>query len=183
MKIFNSIANLFKKKASVAYDGAGHGKRLGNWYPSTSSVNSLLVSNLNTLRMRSHDIIRKNPYAANAVDSIVSNCIGTGIKPQSKARDANFRKNIQSLWLQWTDEADDSGMCDFYGLQALVLRSVIECGECFVRIKIDKKNSTVPLKLQILEAEHLDTSKDYQLSNGNVIKSGIEFDKSGKRVA
>ena len=183
MKIFNSIANLFKKKASVAYDGAGHGKRLGNWYPSTSSVNSLLVSNLNTLRTRSHDIIRKNPYAANAVDSIVSNCIGTGIKPQSKARDANFRKNIQSLWLQWTDEADDSGMCDFYGLQALVLRSVIECGECFVRIKIDKKNSTVPLKLQVLEAEHLDTSKDYQLSNGNVIKSGIEFDKSGKRVA
>lgn len=183
MKIFNSIANLFKKKASVAYDGAGQGKRLGNWYPSTSSVNSLLASNLNTLRTRSHDIIRKNPYAANAVDSIVSNCIGTGIKPQSKAQDANFRKNIQSLWLQWTDEADDSGMCDFYGLQALVLRSVIECGECFVRIKIDKKNSTVSLKLQVLEAEHLDTSKDYQLSNGNVIKSGIEFDKSGKRVA
>ena len=183
MKIFHSIAHLFKKKASVAYHGAGHGKRLGNWYPSASSVNSLLASNLNTLRTRSHDIIRKNPYAANAVDSIVSNCIGTGIKPQSKAQDANFRKNIQSLWLQWTDEADDSGMCDFYGLQALVLRSVIECGECFVRIKIDKKNSTVPLKLQVLEAEHLDTSKDYQLSNGNVIKSGIEFDKSGKRVA
>jgi capsid protein len=85
MKLFRSIANIFKRKASASYDGAGHGKRLGNWYPSSSSINALLASSLSTLRTRSHDIVRKNPYAANAVDSIVSNCIGTGIKPQSKS--------------------------------------------------------------------------------------------------
>lgn len=183
MSIFHSIANLFRRKSTVPYDGAGYGKRLGNWSPSSSSINSLLASNLATLRTRSHDIVRKNPYALNAIESIVSNCIGTGIKPQSKAKDADFRKSIQQLWLKWTDEADHNGMNDFYGLQALVLRSVIECGECFVRLKIDRKNATVPLKLQVLEAEHLDSSKDYQLANGNVIKTGIEFDKSGKRVA
>jgi lambda family phage portal protein len=190
MNIFKSIKkispvlqSLFRKKASVAYDGAGHGKRLGNWYPSSSSINALLASSLSTLRTRSHDIVRKNPYAANAVDSIVSNCIGTGIKPQSKAKDAEFRRKIQELWLHWTDEADSAGLCDFYGLQALILRSVIECGECFVRLKIDKKNATVPLKLQVLESEHLDSSKDNVLQNGNVIRSGIEFDRFGKRVA
>jgi lambda family phage portal protein len=183
MNIFRSIANIFRKKASVAYDGAGHGKRLGNWYPSSSSINALLASSLSTLRTRSHDIVRKNPYAANAVDSIVSNCIGTGIKPQSKAKDAAFRRKIQELWLHWTDEADAAGLCDFYGLQSLVLRSVIECGECFVRLKIDKNNAIVPLKLQVLESEHLDSSKDSVLPNGNIIRSGIEFDKSGKRVA
>ena len=183
MNFFKSITNFLKKKSTAAYDGAGHGKRLGNWYPSNSSINSLLASNLNTLRSRSHDIVRKNPYALNAIESIVSNCIGTGIKPQSKAKNAEFRKRIQQLWLQWTDEADASGMNDFYGLQALVLRSVIECGECFIRLKIDKKNATVPLKLQVLEAEHLDSSKDGSLLNGNVIRSGIEFNKSGKRVA
>ncbi|MBR1734626.1 MAG: phage portal protein [Alphaproteobacteria bacterium] len=181
--IFHSIANLFKRKATVPYDGAGYGKRLGNWSPSSSSINSLLASNLNTLRVRSHDIVRKNPYALNAIESIVSNCIGTGIKPLSRSKDADFRKRIQQLWLQWTDESDAAGVNDFYGLQGLVLRSVIECGECLVRFRIDKKNASVPLKLQVLEAEHLDSSKDYQLPNGNVIKTGIEFDKSGKRVA
>ena len=30
------------EKATVAYDGAGHGKRLGNWHPSNSSINSLV---------------------------------------------------------------------------------------------------------------------------------------------
>ena len=135
------------------------------------------------MRNRSHDIIRKNPYAANAIEAIVSNCIGTGIKPQSRAKNADFQKQIQELWLRWTDEADFSGICDFYGLQALILRSVIESGECFVRIKIDKSNATVPLKLQVIEPEHLDISKDFSLSNGNIIKSGIEFNKNGKRVA
>ena len=183
MSVFQSITNFFKKKMMGAYDGAGHGKRLGNWYPSSSSINSLLASSLATLRTRSHDIVRKNPYASNAIDSVVSNCVGTGIKPQSKAKDPKFRDEVQNLWLQWTDEADAAGICDFYGLQALVLRSVIESGECFVRFKVDKKNMTVPLKLQVLEAEHLDVSKDYDLKNGNVIKTGIEFDKSGKRVA
>ena len=177
MNIFKSIKKLspvlqalFKKKASVPYDGAGHGKRLGNWYPSSSSINALLTSSLSILRSRSHDLVRKNPYAANAVDSIVS-------------KDAAFQKKIQELWLNWTDEADAAGLCDFYDLQALVLRSVIESGECFVRLKIDKSNATVPLKLQVLESEHLDSSKDSILPNGNIVRSGIEFDKHGKRVA
>jgi lambda family phage portal protein len=183
MNLFKSITNIFRKKASAAYDGAGHGKRLGNWYPSSSSINTLLASSLSTLRTRSHDLVRKNPYAANAVDSIVSNCIGTGIKPQSKSKDSEFRKKIQCLWLDWTDEADAAGLCDFYGLQSLVLRSVIESGECFVRMKIDKSNETVPLKLQVLESEHLDSSRDGALPNGHIIRSGIEFDKHGERVA
>ena len=171
MNIFRSITNFLKKRSTAAYDGAGHGKRLGNWYPSNSSINSLLASSLATLRTRSHDIVRKNPYAANAIEAIVSNCIGTGIKPLSKAKNAEFRKKVQELWLRWTDESDAAEICDFYGLQALVLRSVIECG------------ATVPLRLQILESEHLDSSKDGTLPNGNFIRSGIEFNKNGKRVA
>lgn len=64
-----------------------------------------------------------------------------------------------------------------------MLRSVIECGECFVRLSVDKKNPDVPLKLQVLEAEHLDGTREQVLPNGNVIKSGIEFNKSGRKVA
>lgn len=182
MNLFKSIANFFKKKASAPYDGAGHGRRLGNWYPSNSSINTILASNLSVLRNRARDIVRKNPYASNAIDSIVANCIGTGIKPQSKAKDADFRRAIQELWLQWTDQADYAGVLDFYGLQALALRSVVESGECFIRFKVDK-NASVPLKLQVLEAEHLDSTKNTELVNGNIIRSGIEFDKKGNRVA
>ena len=108
MKILSSVANIFKKiqlaqrsfwvqRHAAAYDGSSHSKRLAHWNASSESINSILVSNLSTLRNRSHDIVRKNPYAANAVEAIVSNCIGTGIKPQSKAKSAEFRKQIQEL--------------------------------------------------------------------------------------
>ena len=116
MKLFRSIRNFLRKTMSSAYDVAGTGRRLGNWHPTTASINTILSSSLATLRTCSRDIVRRNPYAKNAVNSLVANCIGTGIKPQSKAKDADFRKKIQELWLQWTDESDAAGVCDFYGL-------------------------------------------------------------------
>lgn len=75
-----------------------------HFQPEPGSINSLLSQSLEHLRSRSRDMVRKNSYAANIIDTIVSNCVGTGIKPQSKAKDAEFRKKIQELWLRWTDE-------------------------------------------------------------------------------
>ena len=165
------------------WDASGFGKRLSFWNPSQSSINSLLHDHLDILRTRSRDVVRKNPFASNIVDTIVANCIGTGIKPQPKMSDSVKKKELQNLWLNWTDESDFAGISDFYGIQATILRSVIEGGECFVRFCINKSNSGVPLQLQVLESEHLDSSKDQILPNGNMIRSGIEFNSSGKRVA
>ncbi len=168
-----------------AWDAAGQGKRLQSWQASSESINSLLLGSLGILRRRSRKIVLNNPVAFSAVDSIVSNCIGTGIKPQSKSTDSAFKEELQELWLEWKDEADFYGVNDFYGLQALICTSILEGGECFVRFRISKptEDLSVPLQLQALESEHLDDSKNEALSNGNVIRSGIEFDKSGKRVA
>jgi lambda family phage portal protein len=170
-------------RAVSAWDSAGHGKRLSYWNPGDSSINSLLHGQLDVLRNRSRDVVRKNPFASNILDTIVANCVGTGIKPQPKIADSALKKKLQSLWLSWTDEADFAGVSDFYGLQSTVLRAVAEAGECFIKFCINKASKTVPLQLQVLESEHLDSSKDYALPNGNVIKSGIEFNRSGKRVA
>lgn len=129
-------------------------------------------------------MVRKNPYAANIIDTIVSNSIGTGIKPQSKARDGEFRKKIQELWLKWIDEADSNGVSDFYGLQALD-SGMIEGGECFVGLRTRKREDglCVTLQLQVLESEHLDNKTNKTLANGNVIRNGIEFNKLGQREA
>ena len=168
-----------------AWDAAGQGVRLKNWQASSESINSLLLGSLSVLRRRSRKIVLNNPVAFSAIDTIVSNCIGTGIKPQSKSNDSDFKEEVQELWLEWKDEADFYGVNDFYGLQALICASILEGGECFVRFKITKASEglSVPLQLQALEAEHLDDSKNEILSNGNIVRSGIEFNKQGKRVA
>jgi len=130
-------------------------------------------------------MVRRNPWATNALDAFVGNCIGTGIKPQAMHPDAAVREQVQALWLRWTDDADASGLTDFYGLQALACRSVMEAGECLVRLRprLPKDGLSVPLQLQVLEAEHLPTSLSQVLATGNYIRAGIEFNGIGKRVA
>lgn len=174
-----------KRPQGVAWDAAGKGPRLSQWKSESAAINSLLHGHLDVLRDRSRDMVRKNPYAANIVDTIVSNCVGTGIKPQPKLKDAHLRQQIQKLWLDWTDEADTAGICDFYGLQAMICRSMIESGECLVRFRQRRPedNLTVPLQLQILESDHLDITQDRLLPNGHVIRCGIEFNKLGQRMA
>ncbi|NSM56801.1 phage portal protein, partial [Wolbachia endosymbiont of Atemnus politus] len=85
---------------SSTWDAAGSGRRVMYWQGESGSISNLLSQSLEHLRSRSGDMVRKNPYVANIVDAIVSNCIGTGIKPQSKAKDPEFREKIQELWLR-----------------------------------------------------------------------------------
>ena len=171
--------------ASADYEAAAATRRTTGWTPTTSDINTLVFRNADTLRSRSREMVRRNPWATNALDAFVGNCIGTGIKPQPQHADAAAREQIQDLWLRWTDEADAAGLTDFYGIQALACRSVMEAGECFIRLRprLPKDGLSVPLQLQLLEAEHLAANESRKLENGNYIRAGIEFNGIGKRVA
>jgi len=173
-----------RRRAVSGYEAAANTRRTTGWWPVTSDINTLVFRNLDTLRSRSRDMVRRNPWAANALDAFVGNSIGTGIKPQSLHPDREIKERIQALWLRWTDEADASGLTDFYGLQALACRSVAESGECLVRLRprLPKDGLSVPLQLQLLEAEHLPTTENRKLENGNYVRAGIEFNAIGRRA-
>ena len=96
-------------RASADYEAASATRRTSGWTPPTSDINTLVFRNTDTLRSRSRDMVRRNPWATNALDAFVANSIGTGIKPQSLHPDAATKEQIQSLWLRWTDEADATG--------------------------------------------------------------------------
>ncbi len=172
-------------RALTGYEAAANTRRTQGWNPANEGINALVAGGGDALRSRSRDMVRRNAWASNAVESFVGNSVGTGIKPQAKHPDPAVKRRLQELWLRWTDEADAAGLTDFYGLQALVCRSTIEGGECLVRIRERRPEDelTVPLQLQLLEAEHLPSSKNDNLPNGNVIRAGIEFDKLARRVA
>jgi len=172
-------------RAVLGYEAAAATRRTLGWSVSAEGINALVTGGGDALRARSRDMVRRNAWATNAVESFVGNAVGTGIKPQAKHPDPAVKRRLQELWLRWTDEADASGLTDFYGLQALVCRAAIEGGECLVRLR-DRRSEdglTVPLQFQLLEAEHLPTAKNENLPNGHVIRAGIEFDRIGRRVA
>lgn len=189
--VFSPASALKRKQARLAleiiergFDGAKTGRRIDDWITSGSSANAEIGSAGNRLRDRARDLVRNNCYGNKAIEVFVGNAIGTGIIPQAKTSSERLNKQIMTAWENWCQVCDIEQDLDFYGIQALVARSIFESGECFVRFRdVNYNDSAIPLKLQVLEADFLDTSKTSFANNGNYINQGIEFDKNNRRVA
>jgi lambda family phage portal protein len=178
-------ADAWSIQGRSTYEGASIGRRTLGWNPGNDSVNSALFGASDVLRARSRDMIRKNAWAFNGSEVFVSEAIGTGIKPQCQHPDPDVKAFLQKLWTQWTDYCDSHGTSDFYGLQALAVRGMMEGGEVFVRVRYRRPSDgfKIPMQLQLLEAEHCPTTYNVVLDNGNIVKAGIEFNQIGQRVA
>lgn len=167
------------------YDGAGKGRRNPRQNPSTSA-NTEISAAARDLRNNHRDMVRNNPYAKKAVSVIAANVVGTGIKPSIQSPGSRALRNAKAAWRAWADTTacDYEGRKTFAGIQRLVMQSVAESGEVFIRARRSASTLPVPLRLQVLEADFLDTSKDGISTPGNgYIMQGIEFDVNGQRVA
>lgn len=170
---------------SPVHEAAGRGRRSLAWMPGNPGAVAAMLATHTDLRIKSRDLVRRNAWAQAALDAFVANAVGTGIKPQSLSDDEQFKADVQALWRDWTEEADAAGQTDFYGLQALACRSMLEGGECLIRLRPRRVEDglAVPLQLQLLESEHLPIHLNTDLPSGNAVRSGIEFDALGRRVA
>lgn len=168
-----------------SYEGAKLGRRTEGWTTAGTGANAEIAPALVRLRDRSRDLVRNNPYAAKAVQAVVSNLVGTGIMPRARGDDAAVTDAADRLWTRFVATCDADGLTDFYGLQALAVRAMAESGECLIRIRERRREDglPVPLQLQILEPDHLDTTKNGDIAGGGFIVQGVEFDALGRRRA
>lgn len=166
------------------YEGAASGRRTQGWNRSTTDANAAMAPSLARLRDAARDLVRNNGYAESAITTICDHVVGWGIVAKAKP------KNVKAteLWAQWaeTTACDADGRQDFAGLQHLVTRTVVESGEALVRRRIRRPEDElpIPLQIQVLEPDYLDTAKTgLRLPNGGRIVSGVEFDVLGRRAA
>lgn len=177
--------------ATAIYEGATTGRRLSGWGTGGWGPNTALYGSLANLRNRTRELTRSNPIADGGVDTQVANLIGRGITPtwnithKSKSKNKTTKKSIQELWSRSCSEMDADGVCDFYGMQALATRAMIEGGEVFgiVRPRSRSYGLSVPLQLQLIEGDHLDEGFNSLADNGNEIRMGIEYNKEGDKTA
>lgn len=170
------VTNISSKRS---YDGARNDRRSGGWVAISSSANTEILPQLSILRNRSRDLVRNNPYAAKAMRVLSSNRIGTGITATIK------EDTVAMLWKKWIKVCDADYQYDFYGLQKLAANTESESGECLIRFRYRKMSDglPVPLQLQLLEPDFIDTTKNETLKNKGWIQNGIEFSPIGERVA
>ena len=164
------------------FDAAGGGRR---WESARAvdGLNAAILAGATTAARRAGWYARNNPWVAAAVDSLVGNVVGAGIMPQSTHPDRMVRERLQALWLRWTDDADTGGLADFYGLQAMAVRAMIESGESFARLRVTQDTGAVPFHIELLDREQVPTDLHRAIGGGARIRAGIEFDPAGRRVA
>lgn len=177
---------------------AGEQNRLNaNWLTKNQSADHELRRDADLARARARDLVRNNAYATGAVDTIVANVVGCGIKPQARILLADGEPDeltndaIELAWSEWCEIADVTGRLHFYEMQALALREMVEAGECLIHMPapVYFGEAVAPLRLELIEADRLASEVDVlrvvrRLGDGKPkIVRGVEMDAAGRPIA
>lgn len=168
------------------YEGASKGRRTDGWKATGTSANAEIGPALHTLRNRSRDLVRNNPYARRISRVMPNNIIGTGIRPTPVKDSPSAAKRFKQAWKDWaeTTACDFDDMHNLYGLQKIAMRAVVDSGEVVILRRRNPEKS-VPIELQVLEGDFIDTEKNGVpgQEQGSYCIQGVEFNKKGKRIA
>jgi len=175
----NPAAGLRRAHARAAlksrhYEAATTGRRLSGRNTGAGDANTVMRGQMLQVAKVARDLVRNNAWAAKALSCIVGNVVGSGIASEPRMKMKGKARLLRDAWAKWagSNNAHAAGQLDWYGLQALALRAVVESGSVFV-VKHLRKDSEYPLSLKVLEREYLDTSKGIQ---------GIEYDDKDGRA-
>lgn len=202
-----AVSNIFPKwgfrrlqaKTALAlaggYTGASRSKAaLRNWNPTVTDANDDINFDLPSLRGRSRDLVRNAPLAGGAINTMVTNVVGTGLSLQSTIdRDylgmsdeqaEKWQAQVEREFSLWAESlyCDATRAQNFYGLQSLAYRSALESGDVFALTPM-LKNQFVPYKLsiQLIEADRV-SNPQFKMDTERLV-GGIEINEMGEAVA
>jgi lambda family phage portal protein len=181
--------------AAGGYIGASTSRRpTMSWKAQKGDADAVILPDLPNLRDRSRDLLRNAPLAAGAVNTVVTNVVGTGLALKSHVdRDVlTMTEDAADLWesqaeREWrlffeSQECDIARTLRGNDIQELAFRQVLENGDVFVimpnRIR---PGSPYGLKLQLIEGDRVCNKDNAADSVG--LAGGVERDGEGAPVA
>lgn len=179
--------------ANFGYVGGRYDKKsMQEWTPSSGSALADQHDQQDTLRGRSRDLVRNAPVATAAMNTSVTNIIGTGLRLSSEV-DADYlglggdeaklkQTELERLWRVAKDHLEWEGDTSQTGLQGLVWRACFESGDILVirRSRLDP-DAVVGTKIQLIEADRV--SNPQNVFDTQRIAGGVEVDGTGRTVA
>ena len=171
-----------------SYEAASGGRRTEGWRRTATDANAAIGPALSKLRELARDLNRNNTWSRRGLQIVANNTVGWGITPKAVGVPPKLAQRALEIWNQWARSVrcDYDQRLPFNGIEALVMRTVVESGECLVvrQPALESDGLSIPLRLRVLEPDYLDTSRDgIATADGNPLIQGIEFDKQGRRVA
>lgn len=170
-------ARVTRQVFASQYEAAGISRRTNGWRRVGGDANAVTGLSLERLRNVSRDLVRNNGHAKSAIRVIADDVVGWGIRPAES----------YDRWKEWaySTAIDADGVHDLPGLEALWTTTMVESGEVLIRRRRRRLSDGLPLPLQLqtLEPDHIDSSKHQILPNGaGKIIRGVQFGPLGQRV-
>lgn len=194
---FNPVAGYRRQQArtmsaiSGSYTGAKRGGgTFKNWFTSGNDANSDILPDLALMRSRSRDLVRNHPIAGGAINTVVTNVVGSGLTCQSSI-DAEYLGMSEEEAAAWQDKTErefklfsESKNCDitrtqnFSGLQDLAFRSALENGDSFGLLPmVPVVGSPYSTRIQLIESDRVCNEKGVRDSER--LAGGISIDQHG----
>lgn len=166
-----------RQRLSRAYEAAS---QRDPWKPrrSGASANADHAADGATLRYKARALVQNVPYIAVGLEGLVDYTIGEGIVPRSTGVEAD---KLNKLMEEWFEVCDADGRLNYFGMQAAAYHAMETDGEVLIRLRARRPADglPIPLQLQLLEIDWLDSSKTGTV-NGDTIVNGIQHDPLGR---
>jgi len=206
MKFIDSLAKRFgyaKAPSRRNFQAAALNRLTAEWSTQSQTVDSILKMDLESLRARSREMSRNNPYVVKFSAMLKANVLGAGglglknkAKEQDKvvgskvihgAFDSYANKVIEDNWREWSRRGNCTidGMMSLREVQGMSLDCASIDGEALVRMHIGNTSlNRWGFGLEMIDSERLDLKHNEILPNGNVVKMGVELSNTtGRREA
>lgn len=171
-----------RRRLQRAYDAASP---RDSWKPrrAGASANTDHQSDAATLRNKARALVQNVPYIRAGLEALVSNTVGTGIVTYSTSK--RYADILNPLYEEWAKVCDADGRLDLYGMQAAADRAMEQDGEVLIRLRprYTSDGYPVPLQLQLIEIDWIDTARMSGAVGNNTIINGIEYDIFGAPAA
>ncbi len=168
--------------------------RLAAWTPAPGSADADTLNELPIITPRSRDLVRNNPIASGARQTLNDNIVGHQLRlsPQPKYKllghDKNWAsqcgKNTTDQFDTWADtvECDAGRSLTFLGLTTQALSGAFMNGDAIALLLWDKRpGDRWATKIQLIESDRLNTPPWVKPSAK--LRGGIEIDDYGAPVA
>jgi len=170
------------------YAGAAPKRSTRNWFTWETSGNAVNSGTLKRNRSRSRDLARNEPIALGAINTVVTNVVGSGLKLHAQVNAARlgltdeaaeaWETRAEEEFALWCRTSDFLEQKTFAEIQSLVVRQVAEAGDVLVvRRRKQDAPTTYKLRLQLIEAERL-SNPDNGANTASMV-DGVALDKDG----
>lgn len=159
-----------------------------NWRPQGGSADADLLPDLPDLRSRARDLARNAPIATGAINTAVTNVVGTGLHLQSTIDRTRLGldDDAAKAWELaaerefnlFAETCDHTGEQTFEEMQELAFRAALESGDILIiRRWRQDAGCTYGLKLQAVESDRL-SNPDHK-ADSETTAGGVEINGDG----